>query len=167
MRPPPVRVRVDLMSEQGTTTDQPGEPILEALRGIPARMHQAWNRGDVEGFFADFADDAVFAELEGTVYRERSHMIQAHQALFATVLKGSQLVQGEVVLAQIVSPGVGVVHSRVKILMPGEVEPPATRTSMQLYVAVRRDQRWIVTVLQNGRLLPLPVLAAMESLPAA
>ena len=112
------------------------EQSVEAMNAIPARMIEAWNRGDATGFFADFAEDAVLAEVEGTIFRSRAEMIAAQQTMFGTVLKGSRLVRGEVPFARIVSPGVGVVHSRVGILMPGEEEPSPTRFSMQLFVVV-------------------------------
>src|ERR1700759_4966943 len=115
---------------------------VEAMSVIPARMIEAWNRGDAAGFFADFADDAVSAEVEGTIFRSRAEMIAAQETMFGTVLKGSRLVRGEVPFAKIVSPGVGVVHHRVGLLMPGEKEAPATRFSMQLYVMVWRGGPW-------------------------
>ena len=64
------------------------EQSVEAMNAIPARMLEAWNRGDVTGFFADFAEDVLFAELEGTIYRSRAEAIAAHEELFATVLIG-------------------------------------------------------------------------------
>jgi uncharacterized protein (TIGR02246 family) len=142
------------------------EQSVEAMSAIPLRMYEAWNRGDVAGFFADFAEDALFAELEGTIYRSRADMIAAHEELFATVLKGSRLVRGEVQFARIISPGVGVVNSRVGILMPGEEEPPSTRFSMQLFVTVWRNDRWLVVALENARILSLESMAALESLTA-
>jgi uncharacterized protein (TIGR02246 family) len=142
------------------------EQSVEAMSAIPGRMYEAWNRGDVAGFFADFAEDALFAELEGTIYRSRAEAIAAHEQLIGTVMKGSQLVRGEVAFARIISPGVGVVHSRVGILMPGEEEPPSTRFSMQLFVTVWRNDRWVVAALENARLLSLETMAALESLAA-
>lgn len=140
------------------------EPTVEAMAAIPIRMYEAWNRGDVVGFFSDFAEDVLFAELEGTIYRSRAEAVAAHEVLLDTVMKGSTLVRGEVHFARIVSPGVGVVHSRVGILMPGEEEPPSTRFSMQLFVTVWRNDRWVVTALENARLLSLQTMAALESL---
>ncbi|RMB84886.1 SgcJ/EcaC family oxidoreductase [Streptomyces shenzhenensis] len=142
------------------------EQSVETMSTIPARMHEAWNRGDAAGFFADFAEAAVFAELEGTIYRSRTEMIAAHEELLGTVMKGSRLVRGEVAFARIVSPGVGVIHNRVGILLPGEEEPPLTRFSMQLFVTVWQGDRWVVTTLQNARLLSLETMAALESLAA-
>lgn len=142
------------------------DQTIETMSAIPLRMYEAWNRADVPGFFADFADDALFAELEGTIYRTRAEAIAAHEQLFSTAMKGSRLVRGEVHFARIISPGTGVVHSRVGIQMPGETEPPSTRFSMQLFAVTWRDNRWQVAALQNARLLSLATMAALESLPA-
>ncbi|MEV4280932.1 hypothetical protein [Actinoplanes xinjiangensis] len=60
------------------------EQSIEALSAIPIRMYEAWNRGDVTGFFADFAEDAVFTELTGTIYRNRAEMIISSEALLGT-----------------------------------------------------------------------------------
>jgi hypothetical protein len=109
----------------------------------------------------------VFAELEGTIYRSRAEMVTSHEVLLGTLLTGSQLVGGEVPFALIVSPGVGVVHSRVGILMPGETEPPSTRYSMQLFVTVWRDDAWVVVALENARMLSMETMAALESLNTA
>jgi hypothetical protein len=46
------------------------------------------NRGDAASFFADFAEDAVSAEVEGTIFRSRAEMIAAQETMFGTVLKG-------------------------------------------------------------------------------
>lgn len=143
------------------------EQSVETLSAIPLRMYDAWNRGDVAGFFADFAEDAVFAELEGTIYRSRAEMIASHEMLLGTLLAGSRLVGGEVPFALIVSPGVGVVHSRVGILMPGETEPPSTRCSMQLFVTVWRDDSWVVVALENARMLSMETMAALEAMNTA
>jgi uncharacterized protein (TIGR02246 family) len=139
---------------------------VEAMKAIPARMIEAWNRADAAGFFADFADGAVSVEVEETIFRSRTDMIAAQETMFGTVLKGSRLVRGEVPFAKIVSPGVGVVHHRVGLLMPGEKEAPATRFSMQLYVMVWRDDRWVVAAMENARLLSLETMAAIETMTA-
>ena len=150
--------------EVTTTRKVTMEQSIQAMSAIPTRMYEAWNRGDVDGFFADFAEDVLFAELEGTIYRSRADAITAHEQLLGTVMKGSQLVRGEVLFARIVGPGTGVVHSRVGILMPGENEPPSTRYSMQLFVVSWRDDRWVVVALENARLLSLKTMELLESL---
>ncbi|WP_433559464.1 SgcJ/EcaC family oxidoreductase [Pseudonocardia xinjiangensis] len=139
----------------------------EAISAIPARMNEAWNRGDATTFFADFADDAVFADFEGTIYRGRQEMIASHQPIFDTVMKGSRLAQGEVLFAEIIQPGWGVVHHRVGIALPSEDEPPPSRRSMQLFVTAWQNDRWEVVALQNSRLISLEAAAALESITGA
>jgi uncharacterized protein (TIGR02246 family) len=136
--------------------------LVEAMSAIPARMNEAWNRGDATGFFADFAGDAVFADFEGTIYRGRQEMIETHQRIFDTVMKGSRLVQGDVLFAKILQPGWGVLHHRVGIVLPSEEAPPASRRSMQLFVTAWQHNRWEVVALQNSRLLSLDAVVALE-----
>ncbi|WP_329458895.1 SgcJ/EcaC family oxidoreductase [Streptomyces sp. NBC_01497] len=143
------------------------QQTVEALSAVPGRMYEAWNRGDATGFFADFAEDALFADLEGTIYRNRAEMITRHEELLGTMMKGSRLVQGDVPFARIVSAGVGVIHGRVGMLLPGEEQPPTTRFSMQLFVTVWRDDRWVVVALENARVLSLESMAALETWAAA
>ncbi len=137
-----------------------------SLTTIPSRMVEAWNRADPPGFFADFADDAVFTEFEGTILRGREQMIAATQPVFDTVMKGSRLVGSEIPYAHLVQPGLGVIHHRAAIALPGEEEPPGARRIMQLFVVALREDRWQVTTLQNARLVSLEAAAALESLPA-
>jgi uncharacterized protein (TIGR02246 family) len=137
---------------------------IAAMSAIPARMNEAWNRGDATAFFAEFASDAVFADFEGTVYRGREEMIATHQPLFDTVLKGSRLAQAEVLFAELIRSGWGVVHHRVGIVLPSEKEPPPSRRSMQLFVTAWQNDRWEVVALQNSRLISLEAAAALESM---
>ncbi|OLT09694.1 DUF4440 domain-containing protein [Pseudonocardia sp. CNS-139] len=135
----------------------------EAISAIPARMNEAWNRGDAAAFFADFADNAVFTDFEGSIYRGREEMVATHQMIFDTVMKGSRLVRGEVLFARVVQPGWGVVHHRVGIALPSEEEPPPGRRSMQLFVTAWQNDRWEVVALQNSRLISLEAVALLES----
>ncbi|ANY06159.1 SgcJ/EcaC family oxidoreductase [Pseudonocardia sp. HH130630-07] len=140
------------------------ERPVEAMGAIPLRMYEAWNRADADGFFADFADDALFVDLDGTVRRDRTGMVAAQREAFATFLRGTRLVRGEVLDARTVGDGVGVVHARMGILLPGEQEPPASRFCMQLFVTARRDDRWVVVALENARILTPEAMVALESL---
>jgi uncharacterized protein (TIGR02246 family) len=135
----------------------------EALTAIPRRMVEAWNRGDAEGFFADFAPDARLIEFEGTILHGHDTMLEAQKPLFETLLKGSRLVNSEVLFAEIIMPGVGVVHHRAAMLMAGEQEPLPTRTSMQTHVVHWRDDRWQIVVLQNARVVSLENAVRMDA----
>jgi uncharacterized protein (TIGR02246 family) len=130
---------------------------------IPARMAEAWARGDAAGFFADFAPDAVMTEFEGTVLRGRDEMIAATQPVFDTVMKGSRLLRAEVHYALVAGDGVGVLHNSFGIAVAGEQEPPPHRFSMQLFVLAWREDRWQVVALQNSRRVSLATAGLLES----
>ncbi|NED80449.1 SgcJ/EcaC family oxidoreductase [Streptomyces sp. SID11233] len=140
---------------------------VEAMSAIPARMNEGWNSGDATAFVADFADDAELVDFEGTIHKGREAVIAFNQPLFDTVLKGSRMVRGEVPFARIVRPGWGVVHHRVAMLMPGEEEPLASRSFMQLLVLVWQNDRWEVATLQNARLISLETAIALDAQAAA
>ncbi|GLY19475.1 SgcJ/EcaC family oxidoreductase [Kineosporia rhizophila] len=137
---------------------------VETAAAVPARMCEAWNRGDAAGFFADFTDDARLVEFEGTIVQGREALIQGQVPLFDTVLKGSRLVDSTVLFAEEVSPGTVFLHHRAGLLMAGETEPLPTRITMQLYVLRRLENRWQVVALQNGRVLSFEHSAHLDAL---
>ncbi|MEV6633079.1 SgcJ/EcaC family oxidoreductase [Actinoplanes sp. NPDC051470] len=134
---------------------------IETMSAIPARMCEAWNRGDAAGFYADFAADAELVEFEGTIQKGRDTLVAFQQPAFDTMLKGSSLVDSDVPFARIVAPGAGVVHHRFGVLMPGA---PAPARLMQLLAVVWQNSRWEVATLQNARVVPLAALPALESI---
>ncbi|GAB6898811.1 SgcJ/EcaC family oxidoreductase [Kineosporia succinea] len=140
------------------------EQSVQSLSEIPARMCEAWGRGDAEGFTADFADDAEFIAFDGTRLSGRPAIVAFHQPLFDTVLKGTRLVDNDVVLARIVEPGLAYVHNRLRVIMDGETEPLPTRDSMQLFVVQWRDGRWQVVVSQNSRIVGLERQMQLDAL---
>jgi uncharacterized protein (TIGR02246 family) len=137
---------------------------LEALKAVPARMNEAWNRGDGAGFAADYAEDAEFVAFDGTVLSGHAAIVAFHQPLFDTVLKGTRLVEHEVVFARVVQPGVGIVHARVGVLMQGETEPSPSRDSMQLFVLRWNGERWQVVASQNSRVVGLEYQGLLDKL---
>ena len=128
---------------------------VEAMSLIPARMTEAWNSGDANAFAADFAQDAEFVAFEGTILKGTAEIVAFHQPLFDTALKGSRLVDGVVPFARIITPGIGVVHARIGVVMPGESTPVPTRDSMQLFVVQWLDDRWQAVSMQNSRIVTL------------
>lgn len=136
----------------------------ETLADLPRRMTEAWNRGDATAFAADFTETSRLVEFNGDVVVGRDALVRGQQPMFDTVLKDSKLVDGEVLFAEIVEPGIGIVHYRSTLLMAGEDEPRPTRTSMQLIVARRHDDRWRVVVLQNARKLSFEHAGQLDAL---
>lgn len=136
----------------------------KALAAIPAGMTEAWNRGDGAGFAADFAEDAEFVAFDGTVLSGHAAIVAFHQPLFDTVLKGTRLVGSEIVFAREVQPGVAVLHQRLGVVMQDETEPLPSRNSMQLFVIVRKDERWQVVASQNSRIVTLDYQLKLDEL---
>lgn len=126
---------------------------VESMVAVPERMVEAWNRGDAAGFAADYAPDAEFVAFDGTVLSGHEAIVAFHQPLFDTVLKGTRLVNNEMVLARIVQPGLGFVHYRLGVVMQDETEALPSRDSMQLYVMQWVEDRWQVVVSQNSRIM--------------
>jgi uncharacterized protein (TIGR02246 family) len=142
------------------------DQTVTTMSAIPGRMNDAWNHGDATAFAADFADDAHFVAFEGTILHGRDEIVAFHQPLFDTVLKGSTLVDGDVAFAKIVAPGWGVVHHRLRVIMPGEEQPLPSRDSMQLLAVRWQIDRWEVVALQNSRVLSMESQMVLDDLAA-
>jgi uncharacterized protein (TIGR02246 family) len=139
------------------------EQSFRTLAEIPGRMCEAWNRGDAAAFFTDFADDGVLIEFFGSVTRGREVLVEGQAPAFDTVLKGSRLLDSTVDLAELVAPGVGVVHHRATLLFAGQTEPVPSSYLMQLYVAHWRDDRWQIVTLHNARVVSFEGLAKLDA----
>ncbi|MEV6342925.1 SgcJ/EcaC family oxidoreductase [Actinoplanes sp. NPDC051851] len=137
--------------------------MIEDIAAIPVRMTEAWNRGDAAGFAAGFGPDSSLVEFNGEVLTGRDAIVAAQQSMFDTVLKGTRLVDGRVVSAQLVTPEIGLVRYRVRLLMPGETTAPAVRESMQLLVVGLREGGWQILTLQNARVLSFTDAARLET----
>jgi uncharacterized protein (TIGR02246 family) len=142
---------------------------LAGLTAIPMTMIDAWNHGDAARFGAPFSATATFIAFEGTVLTGRHAIIEFHQPLFDTVLHGSRLV-GEVHLTRRLDPQWALVHASGSTILPGENAPSSARESMQLFLARRHRDGWLVEAMQNSRIITLAgqqFLDDMSALPGA
>ncbi|MBT0770157.1 SgcJ/EcaC family oxidoreductase [Kineosporia sp. J2-2] len=140
--------------------DQAPAVIADVVR----RMYEAWSTGDAAVFAADFAPDVQLVEVDGSVVKGTDAFVPAQQALFDTVLKGSRMVRAEVVSADLVGPGVGVVHAQATPLMAGEEQSPAGRRVMHLLVLAERDGRWQIVSVMGARVLSYETIARLDAL---
>lgn len=140
---------------QGDADAIPGLQDVAPVVAVPKAMSDAWNRGDAESFTEGFAVDAVFVAFEGTVLHSRQAIIDFHQPLFDTVLKGSTLSPAEIVFARLLAPDWAIVHNRVSVTLPGEARPSPSRNSMQLFVLRLTAEGWHVQCVQNSRIIDL------------
>jgi uncharacterized protein (TIGR02246 family) len=126
----------------------------EAIEAIHQRMIDAWNTGDGGAFAAPFTEDADFIAFEGTHLKGRHEIALFHQQIFDTAVKGSRL-EGEVKFVRLLSPVLAVMHSVVRVTLPGQIEPSPSRDSMQLTVVTNRDGEWLGEGLMNARRLTM------------
>jgi len=84
-------------------------------------MIDAWNAGDGEAFAAPFTDEADFVAWEGTHLKGRQEIALFTQRIFDTVMKGSRL-EGEVKFVRLLSPVLGMMHSTVRVTLPGQTK---------------------------------------------
>jgi uncharacterized protein (TIGR02246 family) len=135
-----------------TTTQTAAEE--EAIGAIHQRMIDAWNAGDGGAFAAPFTDDADFVAFEGTHLKGRQEIALFHQQIFDTAVKGSRL-EGEVKFVRLLSPLLAVMHSVVRVTLPGQTEASPSRDSMQLTVVAKHDGEWRGEGLMNARKLTM------------
>jgi uncharacterized protein (TIGR02246 family) len=125
-----------------------------ALRAIPVRMVEAWNRGSSADFAAPFTDTADFIAFEGTHLKGRRAIADFHRQIFAGEVKGTRL-EGEAKFVQFLSPELAVMHAVARVWLVGEQAPSPSRDSMQLFVARKRQHEWLVDAVLNARQLTL------------
>jgi uncharacterized protein (TIGR02246 family) len=138
-----------------TTQTPPNHTADEdAIRAIPQRMIDAWNKGSGEAFAAPFTEDADFVAFEGTHLKGRQEIASFHQQIFDTVVKGSRL-EGGVKFVSFLNPQLAVMHSTALVTLPGQKDPSPSRDSMQLFVVAKRDGEWRAEAVLNARRLTI------------
>ena len=113
-------------------------------------------------------DDADFVVWEGTHLKGRQQIASFTQQIFDMVVKGSHL-EGEVKFVRLLSPVLAVMHSVVRMALPGQIKTSPSRDSMELTVVTKRDGEWRAEGLLNARRLTMErqvFLDELDSLPA-
>ncbi|MCA2225877.1 YybH family protein [Nonomuraea aurantiaca] len=120
---------------------------LAAIRTVLQRSQDAWNRGDGAAYGACFSDDATDVTFVGTVYHGAAEIGRAHQALFDSFLKGTQLVM-EILEIRRYGADTAVVVTR------GEVAKgtPKKLGKLATYTLVREaDGQWRIAAVQKTK----------------
>ena len=136
-----------------------------ALRKLVADQTEAWNRLDAAAWCKDFAEDATFINILGTVLVGRPEIQQRHAAIFDTLFKGSRT---EVTVTRVlfVDNAVAVVDMDHAVtgyagLPPGVqvTEPGVLKTRMR-FVLKKTGKAWRIVAGQNTDVKPAPAKAA-------
>jgi len=142
------------MAAKPAVARNPSASDDHAVRSVPLDMIDAWNRGNGADFAARFSADADFIAFEGTQLGGREKIAAFHQHLFDTELKGTRLA-GEVKFVRFLTPNVAVVHAVGSTALAGQPKTSPSRDSMQLFVVVKRGDRWYAEAMLNARKLTL------------
>lgn len=139
-----------------------GQSRSEAsLRKLVAEQTEAWNRHDAAAWSKDFAPDAEFINIVGTVFTGREEIETRHAFIFERIFKDTR---AEVTVTSIrfLTPAVAVVDTEHVVtgytgLPPGvqATEPGVLRTRMR-YVLKQAGGRWSIVAGQNTDVKPAP-----------
>jgi uncharacterized protein (TIGR02246 family) len=138
-----------------------------ALRKLVAEQNEAWNRQDAAAWSKDFAPDAEFINIVGTVFSGRAEIEKRHASIFGTLFKGSR---SEVTVSKLrfLGADVAVVDMEHRVtgyagLPPGvqATEPGVLRTRMR-YVLTKAGGSWRIVAGQNTDVKPAPAQAPVR-----
>ena len=108
-----------------------------------AELRAAWAAGDAGAFGAVFADDVVFVNILGQEQVGRRDVAEYHEAVFATVYRGTHLELGEPSLDEIAP---GMVLARVEAWVVGDGFRRATHAMMLI---MRDGHSWTIRAFHN------------------
>jgi uncharacterized protein (TIGR02246 family) len=141
------------------------EAAQQAIDEIVSTITAAWNRRDVAGFGAVFAEDAEFTNVFGMVQRGRPEIEALHAPLFKTIFKDSVLTATETKV-RMIRPDVAAVDVRWRMTGARNPvgEPWPEREGILNWVVTRHGGRWLIDVSHNMDLPPPELVKAQTAL---
>nr|WP_224246215.1 SgcJ/EcaC family oxidoreductase [Hyalangium gracile] len=140
----------------------PAIPDETLIRQLIDQQTRAWNDHDATAWSKDFAPDADFVNIVGTVFSGRAEIEKRHAGIFASIFKTSQ---SRVTVRRLVfvGPDVAVVdmdhevtgHSGLPPGVQNTDESGVLRTRMK-YVLRKSDGKWQIVSGQNTDVKPAP-----------
>ena len=131
------------------------------LHKLVADQAEAWNRQDAVAWSRDFAPDAEFINIVGTVFSGRAEIEKRHAAIFNTLFKGSRT-QVTVRKLLFLTDDVAVLDMEHRVTgyggLPPGVQPTVSgelRTQMR-YVLKRTGGPWRIVAGKNTDGKPAP-----------
>jgi uncharacterized protein (TIGR02246 family) len=142
------------------------------IRQLVAAQTEAWNRHDAAAWSKDFAPDADFVNIVGTVFQGRPEIEKRHAAIFASIFKESRT---QVTVRRLVFLGhdVAVVDMDHEVsghsgLPPGVQNTDASGTLLtrMKFVMKKNAGKWQIVAAQNTDVKPAPKGPAPVPAPA-
>ncbi|MBD2769883.1 SgcJ/EcaC family oxidoreductase [Hymenobacter sp. BT664] len=133
---------------------EPAQHARQQIQRLLDQLNAAWKLGNGEQYAASFTEDADYVVFDGTHLRGRAAIGRAHQELFDGVLRGSELVSGDITDFRLLAPTVAVLHTTGAVKLRWQKKAPPGRSSIQALVAVEESGTWQFAAFQNTRIAP-------------
>jgi len=130
-----------------------------AIRELMVDLTATWNRHDIESYSALFAEDVDFTNWRGTIrVHGRADLRSSHAPLFAGMFRQSRVAVSDIRL-RFFTPTLAAVHCVWEVTgvidYDGKgVIPP--RTYLPLFVVTKDHGAWLVAIMHNVLVQPLP-----------
>jgi uncharacterized protein (TIGR02246 family) len=124
------------------------------IRGLYECQMDGWNQGDAAMFGDTFAEVMDFVAFDGSEFHSRQELVDFHERLFRTHLRGTRLV-GTVISLRFLSPDVALLHAKGSTIAAKGTKPSSARDSIQTMVVTRTGSDWKITAFQNTRIRPI------------
>jgi uncharacterized protein (TIGR02246 family) len=116
------------------------------IRALLARLFAAWANGDGEAYASCFTKDCDYVTFNGIHLHGRGENRAFHDALFRTVLRGTQL-SAEIETLELLASGVALMRTAGQ----------GRKRSYQTYVLIKRGDEWLIRSFQNTKVQPLSI----------
>lgn len=120
----------------------------KALHDLFQEIKDGWNQGDGQAYAASFTEDADYILWNGTYLKGRQAIAAAHQQLFETRFRGSQL-EGFIQNIRFLSDDIALLQLHSSPQIPGQAVPAPEQYSIQTLIGTRQADGWRITSFQN------------------
>jgi uncharacterized protein (TIGR02246 family) len=136
--------------------DEPAQ--RKAIFELGQALQDAWNQADAAGYASLFTDDADFVAWNGSYGRGRQAIEDGHRRLFAGPLNGSRMIlvgddaeSAPPESLRFVRPDVAIMVMSGVVTLAGQSATGPDHQSVQTFVLIRNDNRWLVAAFHNTR----------------
>jgi uncharacterized protein (TIGR02246 family) len=130
--------------------------------GIVSGLMSSWNARDAHGFASQFADDATFVNVNGTLWTGSKEI---EQRIANAVAFKSSHAEIKPESLRLVRPDIALMH--VGWTITGDPRSPQARFYLMTMVVNQRNSRWYIVAAQNGSAFDHSVLRGANSLPGS
>lgn len=126
----------------------------QAVKNLFFKLRAAWNKGDGEAYANCFTEHADYVTFSGVHLKGREEIDSAHQKLFNTLLKGSQMEGEGITDMRGVTPDLIIFHAVYALRMRWQIKAPENRRSINTNVVFRKNGEWKIVSFHNCRIQP-------------